>query len=128
MDRHCFFILFVFFLYFSRKLTFFSRRVHSFFFSFSLFDGVFIFCSLSLLSSLSLSELLGDLLNGAVSTPVSTTTVVLRDLIFREWRDEMDGGGGGGGSQSVLITAPLRYISLNAGAVAAQRNSGIAGR
>ena len=72
-------------------------------------------------------RLLGDLLNGAVSTPVSTTTVVLRDLFFREWRDEMDGGGGGG-VQSVNITGPIRYISLNAGALAAQRNSGIAKR
>ena len=81
--------------------------------------------SSSLFSFSSLSELLGDLLNGAVSTPVSTTTVVGRDLFFREWRDEMDEGGGGVGSQSVRITVPIRYISLNAGALAAQRNSGI---
>ena len=75
-----------------------------------------------------MKELLGDLLNGAVSTPVSTTTVVGRDLFFREWMDEMDEGGGGAGVQSVIITVPSRYISLNAGAVAAQRNSGIADR
>ena len=32
-----------------------------------------------------------DLLNGAASsTPVSTTTVFLRDLFFGEWMDEMD--------------------------------------
>ena len=70
----------------------------------------------------SLSELLGDLLNGAVSTPVSTTTVVGRDLFFGEWMDKKDGGGG---VQSVRIIPPFRSISLNAGAVAAQRNSGI---
>ena len=69
---------------------------------------------------------IGDLLNGAVSTPVSTTTVVGRDLFFREWMDEKDGGGGGGpGVQSVISTVPFRYIPLEAGAVAAQRNSGI---
>ena len=79
--------------------------------------------SLSLFSSL--SELLGDLLNGASSTTVSTTTVVGRDLFFREWRDEMDEGGGVVGVQSVITTPPIRSISLNAGAVAAQRNSGI---
>jgi hypothetical protein len=74
----------------------------------------------------SLSELLGDLLNGAVSTPVSTTTVVGRDLFFfGEWMDKKDGGGG---VQSVRIIPPFRSISLNAGAVAAQRNSGIAAR
>ena len=38
----------------------------------------------------SLSELLGDLLNGAIFTPVSTTTVVGRDFFFGEWMDEMD--------------------------------------
>ena len=73
----------------------------------------------------SLSVLLGDLLNGAVSTPVSTTTVVGRDLFFREWRDEVNEGGGGVGVQSVRSTVPFRYISLDAGALAAQRNSGI---
>jgi hypothetical protein len=78
---------------------------------------MFLFCALS--------ELLGDLLNGAFSTPVSTTTVVLRDLFFGEWMDEMDEGGGGVGVQSVIPTVPFRSISLNAGAVAAQRNSGI---
>ena len=36
--------------------------------------------------------------------------------------DELDGGGGGG-FQSVRITVPFRSISLNAGALAAQRNS-----
>ena len=36
--------------------------------------------------------------------------------------------GGGVGVQSVIITVPFRSISLNAGAVAAQRNSGIVGR
>ena len=70
-------------------------------------------------------ELLGDLLNGAFSAPVSTTTVVLRDLFFGEWRDEMDEGVGVVGVQSVIITVPFRSISLDAGAVAAQRNSGI---
>ena len=79
---------------------------------------------LSLILSSLLSELLGDLLNGASSTPVSTTTVVSRDLFFGEWMDEKDGGGGGG-VQSVIITPPFRSISLNAGALAAQRNSGI---
>ena len=75
----------------------------------------------------SLSELLEDLLNVAdVSrTPVSTTTVVGRDLFFGEWMDEVNFGGGGVGVQSVIITAPFRSISLNAGALAAQRNSGI---
>ena len=37
----------------------------------------------------------------------------------------MDGGGGGPGVQSVRIIVPFRSISLDAGAVAAQRNSGI---
>ena len=51
--------------------------------------------SLFSLSSLSLSELLGDLLNGAFSTPVSTTMVVGRDLFFGEWMDKVNFGGEG---------------------------------
>ena len=73
----------------------------------------------------SLSELLGDLLNGASVTPVSTTTVVGRDFFFGEWMDEVNGGGGGAGVQSVTITVPFRSISLNGCALAAQCNSGI---
>ena len=75
----------------------------------------------------SLSELLGDLLNIATSTPVSTTTVVGRDLFFGEWMDEVNVAGeeGGAGVQSVIITVPFRSISLNGCALAAQRNSGI---
>ena len=46
--------------------------------------------------------------------------------------DEKDGGGGGVGAQSVIPTPPFkppfRSISLNAGALAAQRNSGIVPR
>ena len=100
-----------------------------FLFSFSVFDGglVFLIWMLLSFSFSSLSELLEDLLNGAaVFIPVSTTTVFLRDLFFREWIDKMDEGGGGGGVQSVMMTVPFRSISLDAGAVAAQRNSGIA--
>ena len=89
-----------------------------------LFSSLFSLSPLSLLS-LSLSQLLGDLLNGAVSTPVSTTTVVGRDLFFGEWMDDVNGGGGGPGGQSVIITVTIRYISLNGCALAAQRNSGI---
>ena len=128
VDRTLLFILTVFFLYFSRKLTFFFPLFPFFSFSFSLFDGVLVFdldAPLSLFLFSSLSELLGDLLNGASSTPVSTTTVVGRDLFFGEWMDEVNGGGGIVGVQSVRITVPSRYISLNGCALAAQRNSGI---
>ena len=93
--------------------------------------------SLFSLSSLSLSELLGDLLNGASSTPVSTTMVVGRDLFFGEWMDKVNIGGGDVGAvarhgrvcvQSVIITLPFCSVSLNACALAAQRNSGRIGR
>ena len=75
----------------------------------------------SLFSLFSLSEL-------PPSTPVSTTTVVGRDLFFGEWKYEVNGAGGGVGVQSVRTTVPTRYISLNGCALAAQRNSGIVGR
>ena len=86
---------------------------------------------LSLLQGLKNNAIIVNLVNGAASTPVSITPVILRDLFFGEWMDEMEGAGGVAGVQSVTvseITVPFCSISLDAGAVAAQRNSGIDGR
>ena len=82
----------------------------------------------SLKQNLKNNAIIVNLGNGAGTTPVSTTTVVLRDSFFREWMDKMDEGGvvlSTVGVQSVRRTAPLRSISLDAGVLAAQRNSGI---
>ena len=96
-----FYLVCKFFLFFKKTYVFSFFSSCPFFFPFPfLFLMMFLFCALS--------ELLGDLLNGAFSTPVSTTTVVLRDLFFGEWMDEMDEGGGGVGFQSVMMTAPCR--------------------
>ena len=46
-------------------------------------------------------------------------------MFFGEWMDKVNGGGGVVGFQSVRRTVPIRYISLNGCALAAQRNSGI---
>ena len=54
-----------------------------------------------------------DLLNGAWSTPVSTTTVVDRDCFFCQWCDDLNFRGGVG-VQSVMTTAPTRYVPFNA--------------
>ena len=70
--------------------------------------------------SFSLTELLGDLLNGAVSIPVSITTastastVVGGDCFFGERSDEEYGGGGVAGVQSVTITVPMRHVPFDA--------------
>ena len=79
-------------------------------YTFTFFDGSLVFFDLDPpLSSLSLSLLSLRYLEiclrnvADVSTPVSTTkptSVVLRDLFFREWMDEIDGGGGEVGGQS----------------------------
>ena len=99
-------------------------HTHTFF---TFYDFTISRCSLSL----ALCLLLGDLLNIAGSNPrkpVSTTTVVGRDFFFGEWMDEVNVVGGGVGVQSVMINVTSRYVSLNACALAAQRNSGRIGR
>ena len=53
----------------------------------------FLIVRLSLKQNLKNNAIIVNLDNGAFSTPVSTTTVVGRDLFFHEWMDEVNGGG-----------------------------------